>query len=277
MRTMFETPEKYAREALRLAREIRATGECRPTHFRKVMQENCGMVNVLSPYGQTDDGLERKNPVIVALGDSVTAGHFEFSDNPEEFFAKAKQGCLGMDDIVEITDARVCYLEQFRAMLIDKYQQTSVSTINAGIAGDTMYGMKNRLYRDVIRYQPDLVILNGSLNWSEDCGDTEAYRKVLTQVVASIQEETKADLVLLTPNMELPEPVGNPHSTLKERVEIIRELAVSRGACLADAYMVWEAYEAAGYPLEALLANKRNHPSAVGHTMYALVLMQLME
>lgn len=66
-------------------------------------------------------------------------------------------------------------MEQFRNLLIDKYEQTSVSAVNSGIAGDSMYGMKARLYRDVIRYQPDLVILNGSLNWGEEHGSTEDY------------------------------------------------------------------------------------------------------
>jgi pantothenate kinase len=39
------------------------------------MQKNIGVVNDIHPDGNTDDGLERKNPLIVALGDSVTAGH----------------------------------------------------------------------------------------------------------------------------------------------------------------------------------------------------------
>ncbi|MCD7746371.1 MAG: hypothetical protein LUI13_14010 [Lachnospiraceae bacterium] len=47
--------------------------------------------------------------------------------------------------------------------------------------------------------------------------------------------------------------------------------------CLADTYAVWEAYEAAGYPVKALLANGMNHPSKTGHEMYARVLMKLME
>lgn len=277
MRTSFVTPEKYAREALRIARETVAVGENRPAHFKKVMRENRGAINMFSPYGETEDGLERKNPVIVALGDSVTAGHFEFNGNPEELFAKVDAGALEEEDAVEITDARECYLEKFRSMLIDKYEQTSVSTINAGIAGDTMYGMQKRLYRDVIRYQPDLVIINGSLNWGEECGDTADYRKVITQVVKAIKTETKADIVLLTPNMELPGPFANPKSSLKERVEVIRELAKAEEVCLADAYKVWETYEDAGYPVKKLLANGMNHPSVTGHEMYAIVLMQLLE
>lgn len=141
MRTKFVTPQNYAREALRLAKETRAVGELRPLHFWEVMRKNRGLVESISPYGPSGDGLERKNPVIVALGDSVTAGHFEFCGDPVEQFAKADAGLLSEEDAVDVTDARECYLEKFRQKLIDKYEHTSVSVINAGIAGDTIYGM----------------------------------------------------------------------------------------------------------------------------------------
>lgn len=276
MRTTFVTPPAYAREALRLAGTIQAVGNQRPLGFWEVMRKNRGALGILTPFGPPEDGMERKNPVVVALGDSVTAGHFEAGRYGQELLQKAETAGLEEGDIVEITDARECYLEKFRLMLIDKYEQTSVSVLNAGIAGDTMYGMQKRLYRDVIRYQPDLVLINGSLNWGEEQGDTKDYRRVLEQVVMTLQRELKSDLVLMTPNMELPSRRQNPRSSLKERVEVIRSLAKSREVCLADTYKVWECYQEMGYPLEALLASP-GHPSVTGHEMYARVLMQLME
>ncbi|MCI8282818.1 MAG: hypothetical protein HFI76_14295 [Lachnospiraceae bacterium] len=276
MRTTFVTPPEYAREALRLAQITPATGTRRPLGFWKVMKRNRGALGKLTPFGTPKDGLEPKNPVIVALGDSVTAGHFEAGNDHEEIIKKAETSGLEEGDIVEITDARECYLEKFRLLLIDKYEQTSVSVLNAGIAGDTIYGMQKRLYRDVIRYQPDLVLINGSLNWGEEQGDTQDYASALTQVVLTLQSELKSDLVLMTPNMELPARRQNPRSPLKERVKVIRSLAQELGVCLADTYKVWECYQKMGYPLEALLASP-GHPSVTGHEMYATVLMQLME
>lgn len=41
------------------------------------MKTNQGSIASLSCYGLDADGLEYRNPVIVALGNSVTAGHFE--------------------------------------------------------------------------------------------------------------------------------------------------------------------------------------------------------
>ena len=273
---MYRTKPEYAEAFLRIVDETDTCGDARPEHFIKVMKENQGSIYAFSPYGIPDDGLERRNPVIVALGDSVTAGHFEPRGNLDEIFAIIDSG--GMPDFSagEVADARECYLEKFRSLLIDHFEQTSVSTINAGIAGDTMEGMEKRVYRDVVRHQPDLVIINGSLNWGEENGDSDAYEAVLRRVLAVIQNETKADIILMTPNMEkMPDALKNPKSPLIERVHIIRELAKEKNCCLADAYLAWEKYEEAGYPAVELLANRGNHPSVTGHEGFAKVLMKL--
>ena len=275
MKTTFITPRKSAEAFLQIVRETDTSGTERPKRFQKIMKENRGMVHSLSPFAPPGDGLERKNPVIVALGDSVTAGHFEFAGEPAELFARAGAGQLQETDVIDITDARECYLERFRFKLIDYYEQTSVSTVNCGIAGDTIIGMEKRLERDVIRYQPDLVIINGSLNWDRECGTAADYRRILGAVVDRILADTEADVILLTPNMEVPSPFTGPVSTLGERVAVIREMAREKQVCLGDAYLAWERYEEAGYLVRDLLANGVNHPSAVGHEAYAEVLMKL--
>lgn len=275
MKTTFITPRESAEAFLKIVRETDTCGTRRPRRFRRTMRENRGMVQALSPFQAPEDGLERKNPVVVALGDSVTAGHFEFAGDPAEMFAKAGAGQLQEGDVIDVTDARECYLEKFRWKLIDYYEQTSVSVVNCGIAGDTILGMEKRLERDVIRYQPDLVILNGSLNWDGELGTATDYRRILGSVVDRILAGTEADVILLTPNMEVPSPYTGQVSTLEERVEAIRQIAEEKQVCLGDTYLAWKRYEAAGYPVGDLLANGVNHPSAVGHEAYAEVLMKL--
>lgn len=278
MRTKFRTKKEYADVFLEIANNSKSVNDILPINFIKSMKENIGAINLFSPYKEPADGLERKNPIVVALGDSVTGGHFEFTVDIDKLFEKDKiEGKMSFSTDIEITDARECYLEKFREMLIDKYEKTSVSVINSGIAGDNLYGMKKRLYRDVIRYQPDLILINGSLNWPEECGGNEEYRNQLLDIVRKIKSETMSDIIMMTPNMEIPGPFANSNSKLEDRVKIVREVADIEKICLADTYSIWKEYVDKGYALKELLANGCNHPSTVGHEVYAITLMKLLE
>jgi lysophospholipase L1-like esterase len=246
----------------------------KPEYFMQMMCDNQGCIAFLNGKGLDPDGLERRNPVIVALGDSVTAGHFEsLAESGEEMQRRVREGLP-----VEITDTRESYLEKFRQLLIEKYEYTSVSAINAGIAGDHLRSMSARLYRDVICYQPDLVLINGSLNWNSELGTTAEYKAILRDMVREIKAQCNCDIVLLTPNGDLPNFLfpGSEHTT-PERVQVIRELAEEEQVCLADVYAVWEQAGKQGCPWKELLANGINHPSAEGHEVYAQVLMKLFE
>lgn len=258
---------------------------------------NQGILGVLSGFGLDSQGLERKNPVIVALGDSVTAGHFERlpsqgdpaqvmeattrrmelterlgAQGVEEAFAKGELPALPP---VEIADARESYLEKFRELLLDQFELTSVSTINAGIAGDHLLSMIARADRDVVRYQPDLVLINGVLNWGLNLGTTAQYKEHLRGLVRKLQQETEADIVLVTPNGDLPNPPPPQGEDTPDRVEAVRQVAWEEGVCLADTYAVWERARELGCPWEELLCNGVNHPSAEGHLVYAITLMKL--
>lgn len=306
MRTSFRVRQPYADIFLDCARKEPCRSPARPERFLKKMLLNQGSIGVLSGFGTDEEGLERKNPVIVALGDSVTAGHFESltlaGASPEEREASFQEAQRRMELVerlgpqgteeaftrgelplmapVEITDARECYLEKFRGMLIDKFERTSVSTINAGIAGDHLVSMIARADRDVVRYQPDLVLVNGVLNWGPGLGSTREYKEYLRGLVKKLRQQTQADIVLMTPNGDLPNP-GFPQppegQRTEDRVNAVRQVAQEERVCLADTYAVWESARAAGCPWEELLANGINHPSVEGHDVYAITLMKLCE
>ena len=300
MKTTFRIRQPYAEIFLRCAEEFVCNSPMRPERFIRRMKENTGMAG--SAFGLLDEnGLERKNPVIVALGDSVTAGHFESTITPaiaagmQRYFEGLGQGIPrekllselmqdGRIPPIEVFDARESYIEKFRAMLIDKYELTSVSVINSGIAGDTLPSMAARAERDVIRYEPDLILFNGSLNWDDAVmGDAQVYKEMLRALVRRFKSETQADIILLTPNGDLPNIMftapgqGVPEPTTERRAQAIRELAAEEQVCLADARAVWTAAQEAGCPWEELLANRINHPSAEGHEVYAKVLMKLFD
>lgn len=288
MKTTFRVKQPYADIFFRCAKEYKLSSPVRPERFIEKMNKNRGAIGMLTGFGMDEDGLERKNPVIVALGDSVTAGQFEslIPDNPEKFakmfenseeLLKSGQGLPPL----AIADPRECYLEKFRDKLIDLFEQTSVSVINAGIGGDNLIQMSARAERDVIRYQPDLVIINGSLNWGEEFGTTDDYKEILRELVIRIKNETDADIILLTPNGDLPNAMfaseTPKETTTAERVKVIRELAEEQQVCLVDVYAIWEKAREAGCPWKELLANGANHPGVEGHEVYAIALMKLFE
>lgn len=277
MNTKFETKKEYEDVIFQLTDSSDCTGSVRPSGFMRKMWENRGEAAAFSAFPLPDDGLERKNPLIVVLGDSVTVGHFEFIMDPEENQRKREAGILSPDELLEVVDVRESYPDRFRSKLIEKYGTTSVSVINSGIAGDTVLGMAKRLDRDVLRYQPDLIIINATLNWMPDCGPNDVYRDTLCGIVERCRKETTADIILLTPNEGLHTPFDNPLSTLEDRVNIVRETAEKYDTCLVDVYKIWKAYENKGYPATGLLANGVNHPSKTGHEVYARALMKLFD
>lgn len=300
MKTTFRIRQPYADIFRRCSDEFVCNSPVKPVRFIEKMQHNTGMSGGM--FGITDEkGLEKKNPLIVALGDSVTAGHFESLMTPEtaallgKYFGALNSGADtsgikeallpdGNPPAIEIFDARESYIEKFREKLIDKYELTSVSVINSGIAGDILPSMAARAERDVIRYQPDLILVNASLNWDDGAmGDEKVYKEMLRDLIRRFKTETEADIILITPNGDLPNAMfsapgqGVPEPTTYKRAEAIRELAEEESVCLADARAVWDAAAEAGCPWSELLANGINHPSAEGHEIYAEVLMKLFD
>lgn len=295
MKTAFRAREPYAGILLQAAKDFTCNSPVRPLRFIRKMQENQGFIGMISGKGLDEGGLERKNPLIAALGDSVTAGHFEslIPEEPEQvkrFFDFIRNPGKPPKDFippkaVEVVDARESYIEKFRERLIDRFELTSVSVVNSGIAGDQLRSMAARMERDVIRYRPDLVLINGSLNWNPGLGTAEEYKEVLRGMVRRLKEETEADIVLLTPNGDLPNNTpfmkmmgqAGTEPTTGERVKAIREVAEEEQVCLADVYAVWETARARGCPWKEILANGVNHPGVEGHEAYAEVLMKLFD
>ena len=278
MKTRIEMPCELKNAFLKFARKQPAQGPV-PTRFLETLKTHTGRIaGGSNPYGPDENGLERRNPLIVAFGDSVTGGHFEFTRPLPEILAYWN-ACGRFPFPASVVDTQAVYHEVFRRKLMLRYPDRVVSVINAGIAGDTIAGMYKRVQRDVIAHQPDLVLLNGSLNWSAANGTDVEYLQILREVVRVIKAKTQADIILLTPNMEAKNPFSpDAKSTLPTRVKMIRQLAQEENVCLADVYRIWEDFAAqSGCEVAGMLANTVNHPTKAGHEVYAVALMKLMQ
>lgn len=211
--------------------------------------------------------------LIVALGDSVTQGCME-------------EGRMDFDAV---------YHNQLKQLLEQRYPATTFSIINAGYGGESAPGGLTRLDRDVIRHQPDLVIVGYGLNdaCSGGLSGVAAFETTLAEIVSRVQTETDADIVVLTPNMMAThdnEAVGarwrpiieifvnaQVDGVVAEYAAAIRRVASGSDAAVADVYAAWEKRNDQGEDTTGQLCNGINHPNVVMHEMTAQIIMKEIE
>jgi len=211
--------------------------------------------------------------LMIALGDSVTAG----SGNEGEFLP---------DDV---------YHAHLKRLLENRYPLCIFNVINAGENGKSAGSGLAMLERDVLPHQPDLVLIGFALNDAAAGGleGLNAYATALEILVKRTRENTRADIILLTPNMMLHYENNNiparwKHVTerllqvqndgvLAEYAQRMREVGSQNGVAVADVYAAWEEMEKRGIDTTAMLANGLNHPNAAGHKLAAEVIFQAME
>lgn len=210
--------------------------------------------------------------VIVGFGDSLTMG------------ATANG----------VFEPEIVYHAQLKKLLERSYPRAIFSVINSGIGGDTATTGLKRIDRDVVRYQPDLIIVGFGGN---DLSDSEAgakqYENSLREIIKILREKTKADLILVTPtymasrdNGKIPPDQQDMLKRLirfqnegivKKFAGIVKAVGASEGVLVADVYSRWEALEQSGKDTTAMLTNGLNHPNAEGHQIEALLLMEMIE
>jgi lysophospholipase L1-like esterase len=142
--------------------------------------------------------------VVVALGDSLTAG-YRFSDP-------------------YAIDPRVPYPAQLEAMirttLVKSGRGTLAFVINLGINGDSTYGMLKRFEQDVTTERPDVVVIWGGIN------DLGAGRKPEYVTRASGAEPIACTLT----------PLRRTSNAMRELNELLRNNCAKTRTRLADLF-----------------------------------------
>jgi len=193
--------------------------------------------------------------LLAALGDSVT------------------QGCMQ----INVLDPVNVYHQVLKCLLERRYPQTTFSVINAGVSGDSAAGGLKRLDRDVLRHDPDLVLLGFALN--DACGGLEQldnYLYNMREIVVRIRKSTSADIIVLTPNFMASgdnEKIAPEHrqytetiincqnnGVLHQYVERLRQLAIDLQILVADVYAEWEKMAVDEKNTTNFLINGLNHP-----------------
>lgn len=210
--------------------------------------------------------------LITALGDSVT------------------QGCMG----INVINHDAVYHNVLKGMLEKKYPTAAFSVINAGVGGESAAGGLKRLERDVLKHNPDLVLIGFCLN--DACGGIEKlpqYRGNIESLLDATRKGCKADIIILTPNfmasrknsmiaeqhMKFADSIiGTQNSgTLKAYVKVLKDVAESRKIPVADIHAVWEKMASQGLDTTAMLCNGLNHPDISGQRIIAETIMIMIE
>lgn len=217
---------------------------------------------------------EKDSVLIVAFGDSVTQGWT----------------CL------HTRDPQGVYHNQLKQLLENRYSDVTVNMINSGVGGNQASDGLVRIDKDVIRFSPDLVLIEFGLNDSVKNGlaGMKSFKQTMTAIIKRIQQQTDADIVLLTPNFLATSDNQNIHeehrrkgyvetaskiqnsSVLARYAQALREIGAERNVAVADIYSRWEQISDV-LDTNTLLANGLNHPDVRGHRLIAETIMALID
>ena len=196
---------------------------------------------------------------IVCLGDSVTQGAF----GPDEI--KPEQG----------------YVTKFAGMLHFLFPNQVFNVINSGIGGTTAAFATERFERDVIKFNPDLVLVMFGVN---DFLDPQLYKNSLRKIFKELTER-KIPCIYITEHMMNTYVTNDTEDSLREYAaqtaevqnngimdslfEDGKKIAAEFSVPVCDMYSKWKSLNACGVDTTALLANGINHPLYEMHTALA--------
>ena len=217
-------------------------------------------------------------PVTVAfLGDSVTHGCFELY----------RVGKEGLETVFEIDKA---YSTRFKEILNKIYPATQINVINSGISGDTTEGALKRVDRDVLSFNPDLVVVSLGLN---DCCIMGAegvvkYKENLSKIFEKINQKgietifiTQNDMCdYVRPSISdeimkiVAERTVKARENLKSYFDGAKEVCKEYGVEVIDLFSVWGKLKDLGVDTTMLLSNDINHPIREYHYYMAIKLVE---
>lgn len=210
---------------------------------------------------QTDrNSLLKYGPInIVAFGDSITHGAVN----------------IGEMDFESVYHSRL----KKKINAIGSYYPVNV--INAGIGGITAFRSLERMDNQVLKYDPDLVIICFGLN--DVNGDKGMYLSSLETMFDRCRKKG-ADVIFMTPNMlntYVAEDTHPEHVEYAKKTAFVQnsgrmddymisacEMARGMGITVCDCYTEWKKLSET-QDTTLLLANRINHPKREMHELFA--------
>lgn len=210
-------------------------------------------------------GLAEHGPInIVILGDSVSHG--------------AVNGYVDYENV---------YWNQLKKRLNQFRDYIPVNMINAAIGGTDALRALARLDRDVIKHEPDLVIVCYGLN--DVNGTLENYVNSLRTIFKRCTE-AGSDVIFMTPNMlntRVAEDTDKGllnyanktaqmqnEGRMDQYIQAAISMAQEEGIRVCDCYAKWKEL-AKTQDITMLLANRINHPTTEMHQLFSDALYEM--
>lgn len=192
------------------------------------------------------------------------------------------------DSITELGVKPNGYVTIVREQLAIRHPDLRIEVVGAGVSGNKVNDLQQRLVRDVMDRKPTIVVIYIGINdvwhWalSNLKGSTKAeYEAGLREIVARIQY-SGASVILCTPSV-----IGEKHDgtnpqdkMLEEYAAISRTVAKSLGASLCDLHKAFHTYLVAHNPEnrnEGVLTYDGVHLSDAGNRLVAEELLKFLD
>lgn len=115
---------------------------------------------------------------------------------------------------------------------------SNIEVVNAGHSGNDLAALKKRLQTDVIDLEPDMVIMNSSLNDIRLSKGKETFKKEYTDIIKEIQKNTDAEIFLRTSNVTM---TPDTNQRLKDELNpITKEIAKEYKLGYVDLYEYYQ-------------------------------------
>jgi len=182
--------------------------------------------------------------VIVALGDSLTYGWM------------VSKG----------------YLDYFKEKIYDKFPERKLNLINKGIPGDTAQGGIHRLRGDVLRYEPDCVLLQFALNDAFAGYSPELFKSNIEEIITGIKESSNSEIVLVS---SVCLGSDRENAFIEVFYSQLEELAQCYQLSVARVHEYWKKKISEGVDFENLVQSDFVHPTSEGYRLMAEAVMEV--
>jgi len=221
--------------------------------------------------------LQSKPVTIAFLGDSVTNGCFECFINDE-------------GNIDTVYDVERSYAQVTKEHLLKLYPNADITIVNSGISGDNIVNGLSRFDKDILSYNPDLVVISYGLNDSL-LNILPQYKETLEKMIQILQEKD-IEVLFLTQNAmctKVSDNIKEPKlrelaalcadiqnsGKLTRYYDAAKEICKQYGVAVCDLHKEWLMYIEEGIDItDAFLANYLNHPDRNYHRYMATRLVE---